>query len=585
MQANKGVFALLLGSGISRPAQIPSGWDVVLDLIRRVAVAQGDDCGSDPAKWYQERFNCDPTYSALLEKAATTPALRRGLLHPLFVPADDDERARGIKMPTSAHKAIADLARGGYIRIILTTNFDNLIELALEEKGVQPTVIASVEAAAGAMPLDPSMCYVVKIHGDFRDARIRNTADELERYEPPLARLLNRVLNEHGLIICGWSGESDTALRGTLSRIATHRYPTYWIARSAPSGLGNDLIRQRKADVISAVTADEFFTQLAERVASLEAITKPHPLSVAMAVETVKRYVETDQTMRLTDLMQDTAGNLVASLSGEEFATTNEGVSRKGDTIPKRIARYDAICEPLVQMMATGVYWGSESANALWLRIVQRIANTADRRNGLADFIRLARYPATLVFYACGISSVDTGKLAVLQLLTSQLRLPYLGTSSYDMPAVALSPHVSVNADAARALPDAGRYTPANSHVFAILRPQFRSLIPEDERFNIAFDRFEAFAALVSIDMALERDDELPLPYGRFVWHGHPDFVSYPSDRFNILEDLKAEADEAGDGWMPLRNGLFRGLFVRFEMAYTYLLEQVNAQRDRLRWR
>ena len=38
---NKGVFAVLLGSGLSRTAEIPTGWEITLDLVRRVATAQG----------------------------------------------------------------------------------------------------------------------------------------------------------------------------------------------------------------------------------------------------------------------------------------------------------------------------------------------------------------------------------------------------------------------------------------------------------------------------------------------------------------------------------------------------------------
>ena len=34
---NKGVYALLLGSGVSRSAFIPTGWEITLDLVRRVA--------------------------------------------------------------------------------------------------------------------------------------------------------------------------------------------------------------------------------------------------------------------------------------------------------------------------------------------------------------------------------------------------------------------------------------------------------------------------------------------------------------------------------------------------------------------
>lgn len=584
MQANRGAFALLLGSGISRPARIPSGWDIVLDLVKRVAVARDQDFGSDPVRWYREQFGCDPAYSALLEQAAPTPALRRGLLNPLFVPANDDERARGVKMPTAAHKAIAVLARGGYVRVILTTNFDNLLELALEEKGVQPTVIASVDAAAGAIPLDPAMCYVVKIHGDFRDARIRNTADELQRYEKPLAMLLDRVIAEHGLVICGWSGDTDPALRDTLARSSSRRYPTYWIARSIPSGLATDLIRLRNADVIGGVTADSFFTELAERVESLEIVTAPHPLSTAMAVEMVKRYLEANQVMRLTDLMLDITGKLVSSLSEEGFAVTNESIQRKGENIADRIAKYDALCEPVVQMIATGVYWGDDEVFSLWLRVLQRLANTANQRSGLTNLIWLRRYPTLLLLYACGVAAVDARNYGALGYLFSQFRLPNIGNQLFDSPAIGLMPHIVVNDDDSRTLPNIGRYTLASNHVFNVLRSSLRALIPEDERFDHSFDYFEALMALIGVDMQLPSVTELFWLRGRFVWRGHSDFAYNLSDEFNVVENLKSEWDDAGDMWDPLQAGMFGGSSERLNKSYAYLITQVNKERHRLHW-
>ena len=38
---NKGVYCLLLGSGVSRPSEIPTGWEITLDLVRRVAALRG----------------------------------------------------------------------------------------------------------------------------------------------------------------------------------------------------------------------------------------------------------------------------------------------------------------------------------------------------------------------------------------------------------------------------------------------------------------------------------------------------------------------------------------------------------------
>jgi len=65
---NKGVFALLLGSGISRAARIPTGWEITLDLIRRVALARGAEEQPDWAAWYRAESGEEPNYSNLLEE-------------------------------------------------------------------------------------------------------------------------------------------------------------------------------------------------------------------------------------------------------------------------------------------------------------------------------------------------------------------------------------------------------------------------------------------------------------------------------------------------------------------------------------
>jgi hypothetical protein len=57
--------------------------------------------------------------------------------------------------------------------------------------------------------LTHSHCYVLKLHGDYKDARILNTDQELSAYPDGYNRLLDRIFDEHGLIICGWSGEWD----------------------------------------------------------------------------------------------------------------------------------------------------------------------------------------------------------------------------------------------------------------------------------------------------------------------------------------------------------------------------------------
>ena len=111
------------------------------------------------------------------------------------------------------------------------------MENALRERGIEPTVVSSVDALTGAEPITHSTCYVLKLHGDYKDARILNTESELSGYPAPYDALLDRILDEHGLIISGWSGEWDHALRAAFLRAPNRRYSMFWAARGTPGSV------------------------------------------------------------------------------------------------------------------------------------------------------------------------------------------------------------------------------------------------------------------------------------------------------------------------------------------------------------
>jgi hypothetical protein len=254
---NKGVYALLLGSGTSRAAQIPTGWEITLDLVRRVAAMQNVIEQSDWAAWYRAQTGEEPNYSKVLDALSSSAHERRSILHSYIEPSEDDQR-EGRKIPTQAHHAIARLVKDGFVRVILTTNFDRLMENALREAGIEPSVIGSEDDLLGAVPLIHSRCYLVKLHGDYLDTRIRNTDEELASYSSAMHGLLDRTLDEHGLIVCGWSGEWDHALRAAIARAPNRRYPTFWLARGPIAPLAADLVAHRAAKVITISDADNF---------------------------------------------------------------------------------------------------------------------------------------------------------------------------------------------------------------------------------------------------------------------------------------------------------------------------------------
>lgn len=76
-----GVQALLLGSGISRAAGIPTGWEITVDLASRVGAVEGVREAPDWPAWYQGRFGRPPHYSEVLDAVASSPAERRSIIH------------------------------------------------------------------------------------------------------------------------------------------------------------------------------------------------------------------------------------------------------------------------------------------------------------------------------------------------------------------------------------------------------------------------------------------------------------------------------------------------------------------------
>ena len=204
LHSNPGAYAALIGSGVFAGAVIPTGWQVVLDLISKLARVLGEDPGDDVSSWYQERFGEEPDYSKLLDTLARSPVERSALLRSYFEPTAE-ERTRGVKVPGAAHTALAELAATGHVRLFVTTNFDRLIEQALEAAGVNPRVLSTPDSILGSPPLSQAGCTVVKLHGDYLDTRIKNTPAELDSYDESVDALLDRIIEEHGFIVCGWS--------------------------------------------------------------------------------------------------------------------------------------------------------------------------------------------------------------------------------------------------------------------------------------------------------------------------------------------------------------------------------------------
>lgn len=91
MQAQKGIYALLLGSGISRSSGILTGWEITLGLVKKIAALNGETNINNPEQWYIEKFGKAPDYSELLDQLAKTPTERSQLLRGYFESSEETD--------------------------------------------------------------------------------------------------------------------------------------------------------------------------------------------------------------------------------------------------------------------------------------------------------------------------------------------------------------------------------------------------------------------------------------------------------------------------------------------------------------
>lgn len=420
VQSNKGIYALLLGSGVSRSAGVPTGWEVVLDLIRKLAVVQGEAPEPTPEQWFKAKHGDNPDYATLLDALTLTAPERTQLLRSYFE-QNEEERSQGLKSPMPAHRAIAELMRLGYFRVVLTTNFDRLLEQAIRDAGVEPTVISTPDAIKGAEPLTHARCTVIKLHGDYLDHRLKNTPRELASYEKPMDRLLDRVLDEFGLIVCGWSGQNDTALKAAIERCPNRRYPTYWTARDRD--VAEKLINLRAGTKVTIRGADEFFVSLRDSVLALDSLQDNDPISQKVAVARVKKYLSSpEHCVDLHDLLHRETKRVVEKIHGSSFAV--QGVPLSPEFLARRLASYEDSCSVLLSMVAAAAYWSGSDHFPVILKCLRRLIEDPEPANGLSVLINLRRYPALLFFYVTCLSAIAGDKYAlVARIFDEQVRL------------------------------------------------------------------------------------------------------------------------------------------------------------------
>ena len=554
LHASPGAYALLVGPGLSSAAGIPSGTAIAHNLIRRLAVIEGAQPEPDPETWYQRRFSEVPDYLKVVQRLATTPAERLNLLRGYFEPTSE-EREQGFRTPTAAHRVIAQLVKLGYLRMILTTNYDQLIEQALTDEEIVPEIIDSEETLQSAMPYVHNQCTLIKLHGDYRNSRMKHSLDEIAAYSPQLNAYLDRVFDDFGLIICGWPAVRDTALRNAILRAPNRRFSTYLLVKNELSGDATRIIHHRRAEVIPLNSEEAFFAELQEKLDSLRQLSRPEPISTALAVATVKRYLaDPGQRIRLYDFIGQEVEAVCQELASEKFAT--EVASLHVEDIHLRVHQYTAVVERLAGLLAAVAYHGSGEQARLLHDAIERIAQPV-RFEGKMSLLSLQYFPALLLSYAVGLAALAVENYPAL---AAVLREPIIyrdEDGERNRPVLAKLNICTIFPDAKFVPGPSDSRTAASDHLYGLLRPLLHDYLPIDYKYDAVFNTFEYLMALTYID----RLGAIESPLGRFS----STYGEYAENWQDSAPDrFVRTGEDKGDGWALLQAGFFAGSITRF---------------------
>ncbi|WP_134091376.1 SIR2 family protein [Olivibacter sp. XZL3] len=561
--SNKGVYALLLGSGISRNSGIPTGWDIVIDLIKKIAHLEKEDCGDHPDQWYRQKYNEEPDYSNLLEKLATTPTERLNILRTYFESTEEEDEAQ-LRRPTKAHDAIAKLVKRGYIKVVITTNFDRLLETSLRNEGIEPVVIRHPSDIAGAAPLVHSPFTLIKINGDYLDSRFLNTKDELESYDDILSKYIITILDDFGIISCGWSGKWDNGLINTLRASANYRYSSFWTHISDKSSELQDVATFRKGRVLKIRSADSFFEELVEKLEALERSEENNVISIEMATARAKKYLsKAEYFIQLSDLLAAESRSL-EKLIAEHF---DPALYPSKDNLAPVLQNFTAAALHSLPLLMTCTYWSKPTHHKLITDFITRTSRPRPISASYDETRNLYYFPVLLQLYGVGIIALKTENYPLLdKLFRTKIAFDYDG---YRAKEYLIS---KVNS----ALIAQGKFnefigerhsTPISTYVNQRIADLFTEYFDSPADFTEAFDLFEYLLALNHVYLIGKKFGFYSAPYGEFKWRS-------PLRNGNTLtSEFLASAKVEKESWLPLKAGMFDKSFSKFEEVHNDLQE------------
>jgi tetratricopeptide (TPR) repeat protein len=194
---------------------------------------------------YEESVVTDDRYGFWMNELSEEPKERQRMIEALIEKTE----------PGGAYILLAYLIERGIFNNILTTNFDDLINDSLSFYTDVKCRFYASDDLSQYISLYGSKPNIIKLHGDYRFANIKNTAEETLRLSGNLEPKVGELLNQFSIVVVGYNG-ADHSIMNILKNIKQkHKYELIWC------DLFPDKTHWRVADLINN-TDNSFFVPI-----------------------------------------------------------------------------------------------------------------------------------------------------------------------------------------------------------------------------------------------------------------------------------------------------------------------------------
>lgn len=246
-------------------------------------------------------------------------------------------------------------------------------------------------------------------------------------------------------------------------------------------------------------------------------------------------------------------------LTGDDRFPPN-GRVETGEDVAARLKAYEDVLRPLLAQAALLGKWATAEQRPTLANLMVRMAdNCLKAQGGTTIWLNMRWYPLSLLCYSAGIAALSVENYAAFAAAhTARIETQTRRRGEAAPPVVV--PLVDAMMDMGpgwKSLPGHERNrVPESEYMFKTLHPVLDDLLFLGASYEYLFDRYEVLRSLLYADLT----DGGWGPVGRFGWkhcgrgsNGSP-YVS-----------LRAEAEQQKDQWGPIRAGLFRGAYARFD--------------------